>query len=157
MTGVGANNVISPRQVAKQILEEHLKVGPEKPVSYLPVRTIENVIGMSVDAYVALIDDTGNQSAVLPPGRCCINSGAVYAYSPDDLDHILQQNNGLLSEHGWPVERIAFIKKLATEWVDGPVLDLPVHDDAGELHLSHRRDQRQRDRLSEPFDADGEL
>ena len=73
------NRLDSAKEIADRLLESHLAVGPDKPVSYLPTRTIEEVIGMSVDRYVSLIEQMGNQYAVFGVNESCINSGAVYA------------------------------------------------------------------------------
>ena len=103
---------------SKEILERHLTVGREKPVSYLPMRTIENLIGISVDAYTELITNMGNQYAIFDSGRCCIQSGAVYAFSSPDLAQVLNEHSHLLSAQGWPLVPIDFIERIASEWLD---------------------------------------
>jgi hypothetical protein len=40
------------------ILNAHRRLGPRKPVSYLPIRTIESVLGLSVDEYRAMIEQS---------------------------------------------------------------------------------------------------
>ena len=83
-------------QTAREMLERHLNVGPKKAVSYLPIRTIEKVIGISINEYVALIEDAGNRSAVFLAADCCINSGAIYAYSPTDKFNIAREPSSSL-------------------------------------------------------------
>jgi hypothetical protein len=104
-------------EVAKVILLEHLKVGPEKPVSYLPIRTVENVLGITLSAYRLLIENQGNRCAVFQPEDCCINSGAIYAYSEPDLVNILRNNHEVLIKHGWPIVPSDFIRRIASEWL----------------------------------------
>jgi len=49
---------------ARRILNDHLKVGREKPVSYLPIRTVESVIGLTIPIYASLVERSGNNVAV---------------------------------------------------------------------------------------------
>ena len=77
----------------KQILESHLDIGQQKPVSYLPINTIENVLSLSINEYVAMVEEKGHRAIVLGPGECCIKSGAVYAYDCRALGDILHDNN----------------------------------------------------------------
>jgi len=111
-----------PRQVSpedrKQILENHLNIGQQKAISYLPINTIENVLSLSVDEYVAMIEEKGHRAIVLSPQECCIKSGAVYAYSRQDLHDILRDNNEILIKYGWPIKSDDFIRKIAAEWQD---------------------------------------
>jgi hypothetical protein len=128
------NDVESPTEAVKDMLEHHLNVGREKPVSYLPIRTIEDVIKISVEAYVALFDDTGNRCVVFRGENCCINSGAVYAYSPEELGRVLDESGRLLAEHGWPVVPADFIKRIASDWLGSqdPIMSV-IKQSFGEL------------------------
>lgn len=109
---------------ARRILDSHLKVGREKPVSYLPIRTVERVIGISLQEYQSMIENSGSKCAVFGPDECCINSGAVYAYSDKFLFDILNDNQEVLSKHEWPVSPSGFIKRIASEWLgeESPVM-----------------------------------
>jgi hypothetical protein len=49
---------------ARRILDEHLAVGRAKPVSYLPIKTIEDVIGITIQVYASLIEKSGNKAAI---------------------------------------------------------------------------------------------
>jgi hypothetical protein len=109
-----------------EILESHLKVGPQKPVSYLPINTIENVIGIAIPVYVSMIESSGNKSIVFKSDECCIKSGAVYAYSERDLVDVLNINRERLSDHGWPADVDNFIRRIASEWLDEGSLLMPV-------------------------------
>jgi hypothetical protein len=114
------------KRINEQILERNLNVGRQKAVSYLPIRTIENVLGLRLHKYVSMIEDLGHKAMVLGPEECIISSGAVYAYSCEDLDEILQDNKAILLEHGWPTTSINFIRKMAVEWVDRENAIFPV-------------------------------
>jgi hypothetical protein len=102
---------------ARQILHMHLAVGPKTPVSYLPIKTIENVIGIPIHVYTSLIKNSGNKVAIFGPGDCCIDSGAIYAYSYDDLDELLRHNRAVLVDNGWPTTPADFVERIAAEWL----------------------------------------
>src|SRR5262245_528162 len=120
------NSHVSLSQGAKRILEAHLSVGPHKPVSYLPIRTVENVLGLTVPTYMSLIEKSGNKAAVFEKSQCCINSGAVYAYSDRDLRNILKANQAALVRHGWPATPGRFIRKISSRWLDFDDPVMPV-------------------------------
>jgi hypothetical protein len=111
---------------AKRLVDNHLKIGPEKPVSYLPIKTVEKVIGISVQDYMSLIERSGNEGIVFGAEDCCINSGAVYAFNCHYLSKILKDNQTILSEHGWPATPVDFILRIAAEWVDEESPIMPV-------------------------------
>jgi hypothetical protein len=57
---------------------------------------------------------------------CCISSGAVYAFNCHYLSKILKDNQTILSEHGWPITPVDFIRRIAAEWVDEENPIMPV-------------------------------
>ena len=101
-----------------EILSAHIRVGPSKPVSYLPISTIERVLGMRVDDYTSLIAQGGASWRVLSESETYIKSGAVFAYSDVDLAAVLERHIDLLLEHNWPCGCPAFIRMIAAEWLD---------------------------------------
>ena len=113
-------------QDVKRILDNHLDVGLEKPISYLPIRTVTDVVGISVAAYRVLIEKSGAKSLVFYQEDCCIKSGAVYAYHIDGLRNILEDHRKTLIENGWPVDPLQFITRIAAEWLDEKSPVLPV-------------------------------
>lgn len=109
---------------ARGILVAHLSVGPHKSVSYLPINTIKNILNLSIEEYCTLLEHAHLQFVVLGSDRCCIKSGAVYAFSRSDLDNVLRRNSILLSGSGWPVGADDFVLRMASEWLadDNPAL-----------------------------------
>ncbi len=103
----------------KLVLFRHVRVGPSKPVSYLPISTVQSVLNMTVDDYAHLIKQAGGKVAIFSDAETCIKSGAVYAYSEADLASVLTSHHQLLVEHDWPNTPAAFIKRVASEWLDG--------------------------------------
>ena len=100
------------------ILDRHVRVGPSKPVSYLPVKTVEKVLNMQVDEYARLIETAGGKCVVFSETETCIESGAIYAYSEVDLASVLESHRGLLLGHDWPCTPLQFVRKIAAEWLD---------------------------------------
>jgi hypothetical protein len=103
--------------VGEGLLREHLNVGPQKPVSYLPIDTIRKVIGMPESRYVEYIERVGNNALLFESRDCCIKSGAVYAYNKAALDDVLNEYQDMLSEYCWPLDSIGFITRIAQEWL----------------------------------------
>lgn len=100
------------------ILDKHLSLGPQKPVSYLPIGTIEKVLELTVKEYRAMIHAKGHESVLFPDTRCAIKSGAVYGYSASALEVILAKYRSVLLNNGWPVTPAKFIEKVAANWIE---------------------------------------
>src|SRR5262249_38838116 len=90
------------------------------------IKTVEEVIGITVQDYKSLIERSGNEGIVFRAEDCCINSGAVYAFNFRYLSKILKDNQTTLSEHGWPATAVDFIRRIAAEWVDEGSPVMPV-------------------------------
>jgi len=74
------------------MLHRHTKLDASKAVSYLPVNTIENVLGISIDAYTSIIASNGGSYIIFGENECCISSGAVYAFLPVELSGVLERD-----------------------------------------------------------------
>jgi 8-oxo-dGTP pyrophosphatase MutT (NUDIX family) len=108
---------------SRLILSEHVAVGRAKPVSYLPIATIETVLRMDVQAYVRCVERTGAACLVFQEAETCIKSGAIYAFSESDLEAVLSRSGALLGAHDWPRTPSAFIARIARDWL---ALDHPL-------------------------------
>jgi hypothetical protein len=108
----------------RQLLTKHIDVGSHKAISYLPIKTIEGMLGLSIDEYRGLIEGAGNKCVIFAGSETCIESGAVFAYSVRDLDAILRDHAALLTSHAWPVSSGEFIARIAKEWLqkDHPIM-----------------------------------
>src|SRR5258708_19885555 len=60
------------------ILNAHRRLGPHKPVSYLPIRTIESVLGRSVGEYRMMIEQAGFSCLLTPANQTSIASPPVH-------------------------------------------------------------------------------
>jgi len=102
----------------ERILATHVRVGPFKPVSYLPIDTINKVLNMQADEYARRVEKAGGECVVFSEAETCIKSGAIYAYSEAALASVLENHRGLLVESGWPCTPREFVGKIAAEWLD---------------------------------------
>jgi hypothetical protein len=121
---------ISLEKISRDILRDHLNVGRGKPVSYLPINTVEKIIGISIQAYTAEIGKSGNKFAIFSEKECCIKSGAVYSYNNDELNNILNKHKDVLHKNKWPATPDGFIKRIASEWLDEQHPMMPIIKEA---------------------------
>jgi hypothetical protein len=110
----------------KRMLDRHIEVGSERPVSYLPIKTIHEVLGLKISEYKALIEKGAAKSLALYPEACCITSGAVYAYDHEGLKRIPDAQKKLLLDNGWTADPVQFITRIAAEWLDDENPVLPI-------------------------------
>ena len=111
-------------EYVQETLSTHLHVGRKKPMSYLPIYTIERVIGITISEYRSMAEKLGKQCVVFSADESCIKSGAVYVYCRTALHDILESNRDLLISRGWPTAPGEFIKRIASEWLcpEDPIL-----------------------------------
>lgn len=117
MRKIASNNAFSSDYIS-DLLWRHTSFKNPKSVSYLPINTIERIVGMRVSDYQSLISKAGNQSVVFESGRCFVGSGAVYAFNEENLSAALKENAALLSEIDWPRNPRLFVEKVAAEWYE---------------------------------------
>jgi hypothetical protein len=110
----------------EQTLREHLDIGKRKPVSYLPLKTIETFLGLTIEEYRLMITERGGETVVVSGDASVIDSGALYAFSRNDLSKLLASQYELLIREGWPTTPDQFIARIASEWLDGAHPILPV-------------------------------
>jgi hypothetical protein len=108
---------------SRQILDTHINVGMHKAVSYLPIKTVVNRVGLSVDEFMKIAHGKGRDVIVFREDMCCIDSGAIYVVNKEFADLILFNNKNFLISLGLPHNRADFIKMIASKWFD---IDHPV-------------------------------
>ena len=92
----------------KEILDNLLKVGPNKPVGYLPLSTLENM-KINVQELQHELEDRGITTIILNPDESNVGSGALYAYDKESLRQLLQKNELILKKSNWPTDPDSFI------------------------------------------------
>jgi hypothetical protein len=110
----------------KDMLHRHTHLDANKVVSYLPLNTIENVIGISVGVYTSIIENNGGSYLIFGENECCISSGAVYAFLPKALKEILKINKHILTVVGVPCEPTGFIRAIADTWFENETSITPL-------------------------------
>jgi hypothetical protein len=84
---------------------DHATVGPAKPITYLPIDTIEKVLGLTIAKYAELVKRRGGECAVFSTSETCIKSGAVYCYDPATLAALLDGHARQFEQLGWRQSR----------------------------------------------------
>lgn len=119
-----AKPLLSPED--QEMLDCHVAVNRSKPLSYLPIQTIERVLGMTTTEYTSIVVAAGNETLVLDPDHCCIKSGAVYAFNYVELKAVLDKHADTLVRHKWPNDPRDFVRAVAAEWLDEGSPIMPV-------------------------------
>ena len=108
----------------RRTLQEHIALTDHKVLSYLPIATIENLLGLTVQEYQRLAVEAGNKCLLFRDGETCIQSGAVYIYRCAELSSLLGHYRELLVSLKWPQTAEEFVKKIASHWYneDDPIM-----------------------------------
>jgi hypothetical protein len=94
------------------------RVGPAKPIGYLPLDTIRDVLQTDPHALAHEAEANGLSAALLGPDQCCIRSGALYVFHRQSLEALLQSSSSILSASRWPLDPDRFVARIACEWID---------------------------------------
>jgi hypothetical protein len=100
---------------AHSILMDLVRVGPTKPVGYLPIDTLRRC-GIEPWVVARDLEANGCSTAELSPVQCHIGySGALYAWHEPTLKRLLDAHRGALGD--WPTDPRAFVLRVAREYV----------------------------------------
>jgi hypothetical protein len=100
------------------ILSGLTRVGPAKPIGYLPLYTICDVPWMDPQAVAREAEANGRSVVLFGPDQCSIKSGGLYIFDRQSLETLLQSSRSILSANCWPLEPDQFVARIAREWVD---------------------------------------
>ena len=100
------------------ILSSLSQVGPAKPLGYLPLHTICDILHMDARALAAEAEANGLSALLIGPEQCCIKSGALYIFDKQSLGTLLRSSSSTLSENCWPLDPTQFVARVACEWID---------------------------------------
>ncbi|MBX9910704.1 MAG: hypothetical protein K2Z25_18600 [Beijerinckiaceae bacterium] len=106
------------------------RVGHDKVVGYLPLRTITKVLGLSVRDLMSEAAVRGLSTTKFGPRVCCIKSGALYVYDKPRLERLLEANRSIFSACDWPQDADAFVREIARNWLDADHALLPIVQEA---------------------------
>jgi hypothetical protein len=118
-----ADDVSAKRSVA---LGNLTRVGPAKPIGYLPLYTIRHILLMDPHVLARNGVSRGLSAAVYQADECCIKSGALYLYHRSSLEQLLQSVRSVLVANSWPIDPDQFVARIAREWIDSSHPSKPV-------------------------------
>lgn len=97
------------------ILSDLFRVGVEKPLAYLPLRTVRDICGFEPAFMQGVLErDWHLNTALYSEAECHIASGALYVWHESSLKHLLDQNTATLTEAGWPQEPWEFVNCISS-------------------------------------------
>jgi hypothetical protein len=100
------------------ILQSLALVGPTKPIGYLPLYTIRDVLKMEPQSLARDAEARGLSASLFGADLCCIESGALYLFDRQSLWHLLQSSRAILLANHWPLDPLEFVARIAREWID---------------------------------------
>ena len=113
-----ANMVGDLEPSGSMILSSLTQVGPAKPIGYLPLYTIRDVLQMDPYALAQDAKARGLSSTLFGPNQCCIKSGALYVFDKHSLESLMRSSTAILVATGWPLDPDQFVARIAREWID---------------------------------------
>lgn len=118
----GKSNSV-PDDMRERILRNLTGVGPAKPIGYLPLYTIGDVLGADPARLAAQARTRGLSAIVLAADHCCIKSGALYVYDRAALRRLLRDSASHVQRSGLSGQPDRFIKQIALRWFkpDDPI------------------------------------
>ncbi|MSR85749.1 hypothetical protein EXS71_04950 [Candidatus Uhrbacteria bacterium] len=104
-----------------RILSEHKSLG------YLPVDTIEERTGGTVEDEIAKAKQRGFTPLLFNSKETQIGfQGALFVYHEKSLYDLLKKHEALLTKNHWPTDCERFVRRIATEWV--PTTNVELYD-----------------------------
>ncbi len=89
------------------LLNDLRKVGPSKPLGYLPISTITELCGVTVEDMIQEAEQKGLSTRIIYGN---VYSGALYVWDETALNSHLAKHSNILGEAGWPMETVPFIE-----------------------------------------------
>lgn len=102
------NNIELDRQ---RVLDSIKKVGPDKPVGYLPVDSITNYCGVDPEDLITSSEEKGLKIKIFE-GETWPGGKALYVYDKTALQCLLDENKDTLIFEGWPTDADQFVENL---------------------------------------------
>lgn len=101
-------------------------VGPDKPIGYLLLNTIENILEKDPHEVISYLQNKGLEVKVFfGPEWPGANEGALYAYDKAALQKMLDENRQILLDANWPINADQFVSHLKVqEKTDTPLFKL---------------------------------
>lgn len=111
---------------AEWLLRSLSKVGPNKPVGYLPLYTLTAVAQLAPESIAADAVARGLAAVRFGPEECCIQSGAIYIYDRVALSMLLRRHADTLAAEGVPSDPDHFVAHIAATWLEPSQAVYPI-------------------------------
>lgn len=96
----------------KTLLEDLRLVGQDKPVGYLPIKTLIEVCYVRPEDMQRELEAKGLVVLRLSEKESNVSGGALYAYDRTALAKILDSNKTVLEKNKWPTDPDKFVRHL---------------------------------------------
>lgn len=90
-------------------MDDLFKVGPRKPLGYLPLKTIRSC-GFKPGQVASDLENCELQTRFCTKEECKIVGGALYAWNHDALRELLDNNRSLLERNEWGITPDEFVQ-----------------------------------------------
>jgi len=96
-----------------ELLKDLSMVGPDKPIGYLPLNTL-NKMGINYEDAKIFFENRGLKTLMLDEEKSNVVNGAFYVYDVEFLNRFLnrEDNINILKKNNWPIDADEFIKHL---------------------------------------------
>jgi hypothetical protein len=91
------------------------RVGPEKPIGYLPLRLLEEISDRNEEELTTYLNERGVETVSIGgPGNPTWHGPAFYAFHRPSLQALLDSHKDILIKYNWPTEADEFIKHVSS-------------------------------------------
>ncbi len=111
-----------------RLLHDLMQVGPRKPIGYLPLYTVKELLRRDPEDIASEALALGLTATQFGPDRCCIKTGALYVYHREALAELLRAKANVLAANGLPTDPNHFVALIASVWFepDHPIYPIIV-------------------------------
>lgn len=96
----------------EELLKDLYGVWENKPVGYLPIKTLTDICQVSIDEISTTLREKWLTVLQLNQRQSNVRSGALYAYHDQALRTLLQSQKSILEKNKRPLDPDKFIRKL---------------------------------------------
>jgi hypothetical protein len=105
-------------------LSDLYRVGPDKPIGYLPLSTIKKA-GAEPRRLYKEMKGRGLSAHLFSEGESQVCSGALYVWDVHSLQKLLDINTDILDAAGWPRAAEEFVKRVVVDFAEyGSIYEL---------------------------------
>ncbi len=103
-------------------------VGPEKPMGYLPLNTLEKFSDKNEEELIAYLKTKNIETKSFGPEAPSWHGPSLYAFHRKSLQGLLDENNSILIANAWPTNVDEFVEKCNGHLVlePGPLQDIII-------------------------------